>query len=269
MRPLLGRRGGPRVLRRRRRHNGSRHRLAGARTVAGVAAARTRGGPPLVGRRRPRRAARRPPGRDRRAARLRRRRPGRRAARRRPGQRVRRVLRLRRVRRRADPAGDRPADLRGRPVQRPDDDARVVARSDRQPGRRRHRRPARPARTATRPAPGRGTTRRATATRSAPSPLDLPAPPDLLPSALGRRLLSEATDDELSRIGARRVAGRDALGLRLTPADDASSVSRVDVWVDGDSGLPLQVEVFGEGRRTARARHPVPRPRARRPAGRR
>jgi outer membrane lipoprotein-sorting protein len=84
----------------------------------------------------------------------------------------------------------------------------------------------------------------ATATRSAAGPLDLPAPPDLLPSALGRRLLSEATDEELSRIGARRVAGRDGLGVRLTPADAASSVSRVDVWVDGDSGLPLQVEVY-------------------------
>jgi len=84
----------------------------------------------------------------------------------------------------------------------------------------------------------------ATAVRSAASPLDLPAPPDLLPSALGRRLLSEATDEELSRIGARRVAGRDGLGVRLTPAEDASSVSRVDVWVDGDSGLPLRVEVY-------------------------
>ena len=86
----------------------------------------------------------------------------------------------------------------------------------------------------------------ATATRSNAGPLDLPAPPDLLPNALGRRLLSEATDDELARIGARRVAGRDALGLRLTPADEASSVGRVDVWVDGDSGLPLRVEVFEE-----------------------
>jgi outer membrane lipoprotein-sorting protein len=87
---------------------------------------------------------------------------------------------------------------------------------------------------------------RATATRGALSPLGLPVPLDLLPSALGRRLLSEAADDELSRVGARRVAGRDGLGLRLSPADQASSVSRVDVWVDGDSGLPLQVEVYGK-----------------------
>jgi outer membrane lipoprotein-sorting protein len=86
----------------------------------------------------------------------------------------------------------------------------------------------------------------ATATRGALGPLGLPAPLDLLPSALGRRLLSEAADGELSRVGARRVAGRDGLGLRLSPADQASSVGRVDVWVDGDSGVPLQVEVYGK-----------------------
>ncbi|MCZ2857094.1 sigma-E factor regulatory protein RseB domain-containing protein [Blastococcus sp. VKM Ac-2987] len=87
---------------------------------------------------------------------------------------------------------------------------------------------------------------RATATREAATPFALPAPPDLLPSTLGRRLLSEATDEELTRIGARRIAGRDALGLRVTPAEPASAVRQVDVWVDRASGLPLQVVVLGE-----------------------
>jgi outer membrane lipoprotein-sorting protein len=87
----------------------------------------------------------------------------------------------------------------------------------------------------------------ATATRTAPSPLALPTASDLLPSALGRRLLSEATDAELTRIGAQRVAGRDALGLRLVPAAEASAVARVDVWVDAGSGVPLRVQVFGDG----------------------
>jgi outer membrane lipoprotein-sorting protein len=87
----------------------------------------------------------------------------------------------------------------------------------------------------------------ATATRTAAGPLALPAAPDLLPSSLGRRLLSEAADEELSRIGARRVADRDAQGLRLTPVAPASSVRRVDVWVDAGTGLALQVEVFGRG----------------------
>ena len=86
----------------------------------------------------------------------------------------------------------------------------------------------------------------ATATRTAPTPLALPAASDLLPSALGRRLLAEAADDELSRLGAERIAGRDALGLRLVPTEEASSVARVDVWVDGGTGLPLRVQVFGE-----------------------
>ncbi|MCW2699981.1 MAG: putative sigma regulatory protein MucB/RseB [Blastococcus sp.] len=88
---------------------------------------------------------------------------------------------------------------------------------------------------------------RGTATRGLPTPLALPEPPDLLPSALGQRLLSEATDAELSRLGARRIVGRDALGLRLTPQEAASSVRQVDLWVDGDTGLPLQVQLFGKG----------------------
>jgi hypothetical protein len=87
------------------------------------------------------------------------------------------------------------------------------------------------------------------ATVADPSPLTEPAPPDLLPSTLGRRLLSEAADREVSRIGAARVAGRDALGLRLIPSAPASSVERVDVWVDRASGLPLQVRVFAKGAR--------------------
>jgi len=90
----------------------------------------------------------------------------------------------------------------------------------------------------------------ATATRSAANPLELPAPPDVLPGSLGRRLLSEATDAELSRIGARRVAGRDTLGVRLTPSAEASSVRHVDLWIDARTGLPLQVEVFRKGATT-------------------
>jgi hypothetical protein len=42
------------------------------------------------------------------------------------------------------------------------------------------------------------------------------------------------------------VAGRDALGLRLRPAEEAASVDRVDVWVDPESGLPLQVQLFAK-----------------------
>lgn len=85
------------------------------------------------------------------------------------------------------------------------------------------------------------------ATRTTPTPLALPTAPDLLPSELGRRLLSEARPEEISRFGADRVAGRDALGLRVVPADAAASVSRVDMWIDAGSGVPLRVQVYGGG----------------------
>ena len=84
------------------------------------------------------------------------------------------------------------------------------------------------------------------AVRDAREAFHLPIPPDLLPAPLGRRLLSEATDDELSRIAAERIAGRDGLGVRVTPAAEASSVDHVDVWVDAGSGLPLQVQLYGK-----------------------
>jgi len=90
----------------------------------------------------------------------------------------------------------------------------------------------------------------ATATRAAAGrsdqPFALPGPADLLPNALGRRLVSEATGEELRRIGAKRIAGRDALGLRVTPAERASAVARVDMWVDAGTGLPLQVQIVGK-----------------------
>jgi hypothetical protein len=78
------------------------------------------------------------------------------------------------------------------------------------------------------------------------SGLSVPAPLDLLPTTLGRRLLSEAEPGELSRIGAQRVAGREVLGIRIVPAFPASSIGSVDVWVDAASGLPLQVRVVGK-----------------------
>lgn len=84
-------------------------------------------------------------------------------------------------------------------------------------------------------------------TRTPTAPLTVPSPPDLLPGPLARRLLSEADPGELSRIGAVRVAGRDALGLRLVPSAAASSVDRVDVFIEPGTGLPLRVQVFGKG----------------------
>lgn len=74
-------------------------------------------------------------------------------------------------------------------------------------------------------------------------PLRLPRAADLLPPALAARLLRLAPDALLETLPARRVAGRDAAGLRVVPADPATTVGRVDVWADAGTGLPLAVEV--------------------------
>ncbi len=87
----------------------------------------------------------------------------------------------------------------------------------------------------------------ARATVSPFSPVRLPDVSDLLPNQLAQRLLAGAGDDELSRLPARRIAGRDTAGLRLNPSDEQSTIGRVDVWADTDTGLPLQVEVTGAG----------------------
>jgi hypothetical protein len=72
----------------------------------------------------------------------------------------------------------------------------------------------------------------------------LPRPADLVPPALALRLLSEAGQARFSVIAPLRVAGRSAAGLRMTPADPASTVGQVDIWADPTSGLPLMVEIF-------------------------
>lgn len=72
----------------------------------------------------------------------------------------------------------------------------------------------------------------------------LPQDYDTLPPALAARMLSDATPDEVSALPGKRVAGRDADGLRLTPADPLSSIGRVDVWADRASGIPVLVEAF-------------------------
>lgn len=81
-------------------------------------------------------------------------------------------------------------------------------------------------------------------TLSPEPPVRLPLPVDLLPHVLADRLLDGARPGELSRIGERRVAGRDTAGLRLTPSDPRSTVGHVDVWVDAGTGVPLQVDVL-------------------------
>jgi len=85
------------------------------------------------------------------------------------------------------------------------------------------------------------------ATNTGVPDLRTPRPDDLLPSELGRRLLSEAEPEEVTRIPAERIAGIDAPGLRLRPREPQSNVDRVDIWADPDTGLALRVAVYGKG----------------------
>lgn len=78
-------------------------------------------------------------------------------------------------------------------------------------------------------------------------PARLPRADDLLPANLARRLLSQALPTEVSRIGAARIAGHDAVGLRLRPVEPQSTIDRVDVWALAASGLPVRVNVYAKG----------------------
>ncbi|MDT7650946.1 MAG: hypothetical protein QOI36_2352 [Pseudonocardiales bacterium] len=79
------------------------------------------------------------------------------------------------------------------------------------------------------------------------APLRLPRAADLLPPELARRLLRLAPADPVAPLPARRVAGRTAVGLRLTPSDPATTVGSVDIWADPATALPMRVEVAPRG----------------------
>lgn len=76
------------------------------------------------------------------------------------------------------------------------------------------------------------------------APVRPPRAADLLPPELARRLLALASGDPVSRLPARRVAGIDAAGVELRPADPETTIGGVRVWADPATGLPLQVEVI-------------------------
>ena len=73
----------------------------------------------------------------------------------------------------------------------------------------------------------------------------LPRAADLLPPDLARRLLALAGNDPVTPLPSRRIAGRDAVGIRVTPADPQTTVGSVDIWADPTTSLPLRVEVAG------------------------
>ncbi len=83
------------------------------------------------------------------------------------------------------------------------------------------------------------------ATISAVSEIRLPDASDLLPPTFARAMLQGVRPEELSRLPARRIAGIDAPGVRLVPAEAAATVAHVDLWADPQTGLPLRVELSG------------------------
>jgi hypothetical protein len=90
--------------------------------------------------------------------------------------------------------------------------------------------------------------RRAVATRGEAA-VRFARPADLLPPELGRRAAAAAGAGEVTRLGARRVAGVHALGLRLVPRSAGTTVARADLWADPTSGLPVRVELTARGQR--------------------
>lgn len=88
-------------------------------------------------------------------------------------------------------------------------------------------------------------------------PVRLPRAADLVAPMLGRRFAA-TPDSVLSRLPERRVAGRTTAGLRVAPADPASTtVASVDMWVEPGSGLPLFVEVYAQGQQGRREEQPA------------
>ncbi len=77
------------------------------------------------------------------------------------------------------------------------------------------------------------------------APIRLPRGGDLLPPDLARRVLAD--EGKVVGLPAKRVAGIDAAGLRVTPSDPQTAIGHVDIWADPDTGLPLRVEVTAEG----------------------
>ena len=75
----------------------------------------------------------------------------------------------------------------------------------------------------------------------------VPQPADLLPAALGRRLLAAAAAGEVRRTGSEQVGGGAADVLVVTPKDPGTLVGRIEVAVDAKSGVPLRVAVTARG----------------------
>jgi hypothetical protein len=81
----------------------------------------------------------------------------------------------------------------------------------------------------------------------------LPRPDDLQPPQAARRLLAGVgpKDRIVALPGRRRVAGVQAVGIRVTPGDPRSTIGHVDLWLDPVHSLPVEVSAVDERGRVA------------------
>lgn len=79
-------------------------------------------------------------------------------------------------------------------------------------------------------------------------PTPVPDATATTPQALAERFLAAVDPTTKVALGANtKVAGRDAYDLVLTPRTDATLVGSVAIAVDGQTGLPLRVQVMARG----------------------
>jgi hypothetical protein len=88
-----------------------------------------------------------------------------------------------------------------------------------------------------------GTRRVVFSPREGAEPLRIPRLMDLSPAELGRRLLRESAGETVRRIDDRWVAGQASVGLRIEPADPASTIEAAELWVDPETGVVTAVQI--------------------------
>jgi outer membrane lipoprotein-sorting protein len=94
-----------------------------------------------------------------------------------------------------------------------------------------------------------GTVKEVTVTGSAPVETASPAPDSMMltPAAITLYLQRLSTFATVEVAGQTKVAGRDTYQLRFTPAAQDTALGYVQAAVDGQTMLPLQLEVYAKG----------------------
>ncbi|HET6153549.1 MAG TPA: hypothetical protein VFE15_11360 [Marmoricola sp.] len=87
----------------------------------------------------------------------------------------------------------------------------------------------------------------AKATVSEDPAIRLPRSEDLIPPVLAARLLKDAGADEVRRLAPRRVAGVSAVGVEVRPRSSKSSIGRLDLWADPETGIVLRADLYAVG----------------------